>query len=317
VRQVWLIRRRRGWGNGGKWSRPGVALRISPQAAARLAVFGLAFAAAFGFGYLRQVPSPTALAAGPQVPAAGDPRLALFHAAADVEARLGPGGGGFAFTATQIQLLRPYPNGPALLVGPDRTNPGAAPQKVDQFVLGTMSGRGAAGDAEFFAEWFQGAGPDGSAAFAGNPTYRGLVHEGELWRRDEKTDDRGKGWIASSDIPGFGVDPRSLGELPELLRRLDSATALGTDADGQHWSGLIDPIWYPGAVAVDGAPFTGAPIKIELWLDSNDRLVALFAVAQNLNERVHQLLCIDRVRFTYPTSIVVPDAPTSSDTGQP
>ena len=110
----------------------------------------------------------------------------------------------------------------------------------------------------------------------------------------------GLGWLIALDIPGFGVDPASLRELPDLLRRLQNATYLGVDADGHHWSGVSDATWYPGAVAIDGAPFTGAQIVIEVWLDDANHLVSIFPVARNINETTYQLLCIDRVRFTYP-----------------
>lgn len=266
----------------------------------------LAFLAALVFGYLRQIPAPSALAVGPEPPPLGDPRGALFNAAAHLESRLGADGGGLAFTATQIQLLRPEPGGPALLLQPDREHPDRVPTPVDQILLGSLSGRGSATSDSFFAEWFNGTDTQGLPVFDGEVAYTGLVHDGELWRRDERSDDLGLGWLAAPDIPGFGVDPASLRELPELLRRLQNATDLGVDADGHHWSGLSDAIWYPGAVAIDGAPFTGSPITIELWLDDSDRLVGLFAVARNVNETTYQLLCVDSVRFEYPVTPPVP-----------
>jgi hypothetical protein len=273
-------------------------------------VLGLTFSLAFTFGYLRQVAAPTALAADPARPSAGDPRLALFDAADTLTALLAPGGSGLVFTATQLQIMRPSPSGPALIVGPDRQHPDATPTSVDQLILGAVSGRGSAADGAFYAEWFNGIDDQGSAAFQGDVAYAALVRDGSLWRRDAMTDASGLGWVPSSDVPGFGVDPLSLRELPELLMRLDGATDLGTDADGHHWKGQIDPIWYPGAIAVDGAAFTGAPINVELWLDDQNRLVSLFAVAQNINEPVYQLLCIDRIRFDFTTPISIPAAPT-------
>jgi hypothetical protein len=237
----------------------------------------------------------------------------LFNAADQLDARLGTGGEGLTFTATQIQLLRPAPGGPELLLQPNRQNPDLVPTPVDQIILGSLSGRGSATPDSFFAEWFNGTDAQGLPTFEGDVAYTGLVHDGELWRRDQHSDDTGLGWIASSDIPGFGVDPASLRELPDLLRNLQNATLLGVDADGHHWSGVSDAIWFPGAVAVDGASFTGSPISIELWLDDSDRLVGLFAIAQNINETTYQLLCIDRVRFTYPTA----PAPIPSDPPAP
>jgi hypothetical protein len=273
----------------------------------------LALVAALTFGYLRQIPAPSVLAAGPEPPPAGDPRIALFNAADQLDVRLAANGEGLTFTATQIQLLRPVPGGPALLLEPDRQNPDRVPTPVDQIVLGSLSGRGTATPDSFFGEWFNGTDPQGLPSFDGDVAYTGLVHDGELWRRDERSDDSGLGWIASADIPGFGVDPASLRELPDLLRRLQNATLLGVDADGHHWSGVTDSIWYPGAVAVDGASFTGSTISVELWLDDSDRLVGLFAVAQNVNEATYQLLCIDRIRFAFPSA----PAPIPSDPPEP
>jgi hypothetical protein len=281
---------------------------------ARVVILGLTFSLAFAFGYLRQIAAPTALAADPVAPAAGDPRIALWAAADDLTAKLGPGGSGVTFSATQIQIMRPYLAGPALIVGPDRNHPDAIPTSVDQLVLGAVSGRGSATDGSFFAEWFNGTGDNGSPTFQGDVAYAALARDGGLWRRDATTNATGAGWLPASDIPGFGVDPLSLRELPELLRRLDGATDLGTDTTGHHWSGHIDPIWYPGAVAVDGAAFTGAPITIELWLDAQNRLVSLFAAAQNINEPVYQLLCFDRVGLDYTTPVSIPDAPTPAAT---
>lgn len=274
--------------------------------AGRLLMLALAFVAALVFGYLRQIPAPSALAAGPERPPQGDPRIALFNAAEQLESRLAAGGGGLAFTATQVQLLRPEPGGPELLLQPDRDHPDRVPTPVDQLLLGSLSGRGAASDGSFFAEWFNGTDAQGLPTFDGEVAYTGLVRGGELWRRDERTDNLGLGWLAAADVPGFGVDPASLRELPDLLRRLQNATDLGLDADGHHWSGVSDAIWYPGAVAIDGAPFTGSPITIELWLDDADRLVGLFAVARNINETTFQLLCINRIRFEYAATLPVP-----------
>ena len=279
----------------------------------RLLGLVLTLVAALAFGYIRQIPARSVLAADANPPAAGDPRIALFNAADRLEARLGTAGEGLSFTATQIQLLRPAPGGPELLLQPDRQNPDRVPTPVDQIVLGSLSGRGTATPDSFFGEWFNGTDPQGLPTFEGDVAYTGLVHDGELWRRDQHSDDSGLGWIASADIPGFGVDPASLRELPDLLRQLQNATSLGVDADGHHWSGVSDSIWYPGAVAVDGASFTGSPISIELWLDDSDRLVGLFAVAQNVNETTYQLLCIDRIRFTYPSA----PAPIPSDPSEP
>lgn len=276
----------------------------------RLLGLAIAFGFAFGFGYLRQIPAPTALAAGVAPLPAGDPRIALFNAASHLELRLGPGGGGLSFTASQIQLLRPVAGGPKLLLQPDRDNPLRKPTAVDEIILGSLSGRGSATGDSFFAEWFNGTDSQGLPAFNGPAAYTGLVHDGVLWRRDERSDSAGLGWLASPDIPGFGVDPASLSELPDLLRRLQEATYLGVDADGHHWRGASDAIWYPGAVAVDGAPFTGSPISIEVWLDDADRLVELFAVARNINETTYQLLCLDRVEVEYAElSVPIPTEP--------
>lgn len=290
-----------------RFRRPGgLALRVALAVAT--------FVGAFGFGYLREIPAPSAFAADPVRPSDGDPRLALWNAADYLDARLGSGGSGLTFSATQLQVLRPVPGGPDLVIGPDRDHPDATPVTVSQFVLGSVSGRGAATGVAFYAEWFNGTDENGAPTFQGDPAYLALSHGGALWRRDAMTDAAGLGWVPSSDIPGFGVDPSSLRDLPELLRRLDQVTDLGTDADGHHWQGVIDPLWYPGAVAVDGAAFTGSSISVELWLDDQDRLVATFAVARNLNEAAYQLLCIDRVRFDYATVPSIPDAPTPAAT---
>ena len=278
--------------------------------AVRLLAIVFVFATAAAFGYLRQIPAPSVLAAEPVPPPPGDARIALFNAADHVKARMSAGGGGLSFAATQIQLLRPEPGGPVLLQQPDRDNPRLRPTPVDQIILGSLSGRGSATSESFFAEWFNGTDALGLPIFDGEPAYTSLAHEGELWRRDERSDSIGLGWLATPDIPGFGVDPASLRELPELLRRLQDATYLGRDADGHHWSGASDAIWYPGAVAIDGAPFTGSPISIEIWLDDADRLVALFAVARNINETTYQFLCLDRVTFEYPEQRVpIPTEP--------
>lgn len=192
---------------------------------------------------------------------------------------------------------------------PDRNNPTQAPVAVDELLLGTMSGRGAATSDAFYAEWFTGTDEHGNPAFEGSASYMALVRDGQLWRRDAKSDAAGHGWSSSGDIPGFGLDPVSLRELPELLRRLQDAKVLGVDADGRHWSGTSDSLWYPGAVAVDGASFTAPEIAIEAWLDNDDHLVGLFAVAQNINETTYQLLCVDRLRFDYEASLSIPTLP--------
>jgi len=278
---------------------------------ARILGLLLAFCGSVAFGYFRQIPAPSALAADPAPPPAGDPRIALFHAADQLQGRLATGGGGLEFTATQIQLLRRDPNGPDLLLQPDRQNPDRPPVAVEQIVLGSLSGRGSAKEDSFFAEWFNGTDPQGLPAFDGDVAYTGLVVDGELWRRDERSDDAGLGWIAAPDIPGFGVDPASIRELPHLLRNLQGATYLGVDPDGRHWSGISDALWYPGAVAIDGASFTGPQVSIEFWLDDSDRLVGLFAVARNINETTYQLLCVDRIRFQFSAT----PAPVPSDPG--
>jgi hypothetical protein len=288
------------------------SIRVRTGIVMRLAILGVIFASAFGFGYARQIQAPSALAAEPSAPAAGDPRIAIWHAADDISNRLAPGGSGFVFNATQLQVLRPTPGGPDLLQVADREHPDASPVVVDHITLGALSGRGAATNSAYFAEWFNGVNEDGTPTFQGDVAYAGLMHDGAIWHRDAGTDAAGDGWLESSDLPGFGVDPFSLRELPDLLRRLDGVTDLGTDPDGHHWSGTVDPLWYPGAVAVDGAPFTGGPVQIELWLDSQDRLTTLFAVAQNVNEPVYQLLCVDRVRFDYGATVTIPAAPAPS-----
>lgn len=277
---------------------------------ARLLATGIVFAASVGFGFVRHIPAPSVLAGEPVPPPPGDPRVALFNAASHLESRLSPAGSGITFTASQVQVLRPDPAGPNLLLQPDRDHPTRVPTPVDQIVLGSLSGRGSATDDSFFAEWFNGTDLNGLPIFQGEPAYTGLVHDGELWRRDERTDDAGLGWVPGPDIPGFGVDPASLRELPGLLRRLRDPKFIGFDSGGRHWTGVSDALWYPGAVAVDGASFTGSPIAIELWLDDSDRIVALFAVARNINESTYMLLCLDRVMFEFPTlAVPIPTDP--------
>jgi hypothetical protein len=278
----------------------------------RIIAATLTFSVAFGFGYLRAVQAPTALAADPVRPSEGDPRLALWAAADAFEARLATGGAGVSFTATQLQVLRPLSGGPDLLLGPDREHPDATPVAVQQVVLGSVSGRGGATADAFFAEWFNGTDDNGQASFQGEAAYQALEHSGALWRRDAMTDAAGLGWGASSDIPGFGVDPLSISDVPDLLRRLDNPTDVGPDSTGEHWTGSTSPLWYPGAVAVDGSAFTGDPIAIELWLDAQQHLVTLFAVARNTNESTYQMLCIDRVSFDYGSSPAIPEAPIAS-----
>ena len=273
---------------------------------ARVGALALLFIVGLSFGYVRQIQAPSALAADPQMPGSDDPRIALWHAADAIEARLSGSGAGFAFSATQIQVMRPTPGGPDLILGPDREHPDASPTAVDHIVLGALSGRGAATPTSFYAEWFNGTTDNGAPVYEGTRAYGALMRDGQIWRRDAGTDAQALGWIESSDLPGFGVDPFSLRVLPDLLRRLESPTDLGLDADGHHWSGTVEPLWYPGAVAVDGGPFTGNPVQVELWLDSQDQLTALFAVAQNINEPTYQLLCIDRVRFDYTSVVAVP-----------
>lgn len=54
---------------------------------------------------------------------------------------MAPDGAGLTFSATQIRLLRAYPDGPELLLQPDRDDPDRAPVPVRQIVLGRRSGR--------------------------------------------------------------------------------------------------------------------------------------------------------------------------------
>jgi len=286
--------------------------RLASAQVARVLAVGLILGLTFAFGYLRRIPAPTALAADPAAPAANDPASALFRAADALDARLASNGQGIVFTATQLQLLRPYPNGPILYRQPERDNPTATPVAVDQIILGALSGRGAATGTAFFAEWFDGQGENGTPSFAGTRTFGGLSRDGAIWRRDDRSDADGLGWLATSEMPGFGIDPLSLREFSELLRHLTALQNLGVDADGHHWRGAVDPLWYPGVVSVDGSAFTASPIPVEIWLDTGDRLVGLFAIAQNLNEPVYQLLCVNRIAFDYDTVPAIPDAPGSS-----
>lgn len=124
-----------------------------------------------------------------------------------------------------------------------------------------------------------------------------VVKDGVVWRNE------GDGYFATSRAltPGLGIDPFTLTQLPDLLRNLRPVKDLGDETvDGRslhHYQGEGDAADWPGIVASDGLAFTESPIEIDVWLDSNDRLVRLQGVTRNLAETDAVLLITTTVTF--------------------
>jgi hypothetical protein len=113
--------------------------------------------------------------------------------------------------------------GPKIEV-PDPTDGYKSLGLADEYYLGASVATGLVTPDGYFIHMRQGpATPDGVPDFeTSEATLAGLVVGLKQYRND------GEGWNETDQLPGIGLDPRTVARLPGLLRNATDATADGT-----------------------------------------------------------------------------------------
>ncbi|TFG67294.1 MAG: hypothetical protein E4H24_06525 [Thermomicrobiales bacterium] len=174
-------------------------------------------------------------------------------AATLLERATAEGGSGYTFTIVQHASLDRRPGGPPIAIDPlDEQGKGGS--TTDHYALATYLERGAASSAGFWLEIRDGPVGDEPPDFAG-ATYQlgAIVRDDKTFRND------GDGWYRTDDPPGIGLDPRTAGLLPAMLRGAtgtkDRDQAPGDDptaARGLEATTTVAEL--PGLIAVDAGP---------------------------------------------------------------
>jgi hypothetical protein len=228
----------------------------------------------------------------------GNPGTALDAAGVLLERATAKGGDGFSFQVVARSTLYAKPGGPKIPI-PDATNPSKVVGVADQYYFGASIAEGVVMPDGF---WLQmRAGPDKKDAEPdfekSQVTLAALTRADDMWRND------GDGWYGTDQLPGIGLDPKTVSLLPHLLINAETPTGLGT--------GVVDGVPVtkiaaegrvadaPGLMAIDAAPFTVLAAPIDFSLDPQGRLVQLHARMRNTNMEAFDLIVETVITFRY------------------
>lgn len=228
-------------------------------------------------------------------------------AATLLERATAEGGSGYTFTIVQHASLDRRPGGPPIAIDPlDEQGKGGS--TTDHYALATYLERGAASSAGFWLEIRDG--PVGDEP----PDFEGATYQlGAIVRDDKTFRNDGDGWYRTDDPPGIGLDPRTAGLLPAMLRGAtgtkDRDQAPGDDPTADRGLEATTTVAeLPGLIAVDAETFTEFVGPLELDFDDTGRLVRLRGLARNtsLADEVDMLVDTE-ISFDYP--LFAPDIP--------
>lgn len=240
------------------------------------------------------------------------PATRMAVAADLLEARLAPTGAGYTFEIVQRSTIHAKPDGPQIEI-PDPVDPHKSLGFADKYPIGALIERGAVTPAGFSMEMRAGPAPDKDPDWSADYQFGAIVKDGKTYRDD------GAGWYLTDDPPGVGLDPRTAGLLPTLLRTTTDATDAGsTVIDGLTApvvTGSAKPADFPGVIASDGEPFTELNEPIDYAFDEQGRLLRLHVVARNANLKAFDLLVEVTIDFAYP--LTGPDIPAPEPVRKP
>ena len=216
---------------------------------------------------------------------------------------------GFVIPAGFSMEMRSGPAGPDATGGAVAPLPSSAPDATIAPTTGPSSGSEGASVAPGTGSASGGAPSDAPDAApldltAGDLLFRALVRDGKTYRDD------GKGWYPTTQPPGVGLDPVTASRLPDLLRNGQSpadvaiATAEGdlgkTDPAATRAIAATSKVAdIPGAIAVDGAPFTELTEPVGMTFDAAGRLVGLLVTARNTTVATYDFVVVTEITLHY------------------
>jgi hypothetical protein len=145
----------------------------------------------------------------------------LTEAAAEVLTSALTDGAGIEFEIVQTSTISARLDGPPVEI-PDPTDRSATLGSAPRYVMGTLIERGLATPDGYWMELLHGPEPGAETDFdvaKAQVSRQALVRDGTRYRND------GQGWHETDRLPGIGLDPVTLAELPRLIE----AAAAGTD----------------------------------------------------------------------------------------
>lgn len=247
----------------------------------------------------------------PQVATAAQPALsATSQLAQGATAMTAAIAKGFDFTVVSRSTLYAKTNGPKIQV-PDPNDPYTVAGVADSYYLGASAARGTVSGSDYAIQMYGGATDAASAVDinALEPTLAGLVSGGKSWRND------GRGWYRTDQVPGIGLDPRTVALLPTLLKHASGATSLGATAlNGAQLptvgaAGAVADA--PGLMAPDAASFTAFAQPLSFAFDVQGRLAQLTVTMRNTRVTAFDLLVVTTITFDYGHVSAIPSpAPT-------
>jgi hypothetical protein len=204
----------------------------------------------------------------------------------------------FDFTVVTRSTIYAKPGGPRIQV-PDPADPYKVAGVADSYYLGASAARGTVAGKDFFLQMYGGDTDPAAAVDIAklSPTLAGLVTGGTSWRND------GTGWYQSDQVPGIGLDPRTIALLPTLLKHAthaaaDAPTALrGLQLPTVRADGAVADA--PGLMAPDAAPFTQLAQPLSFAFDAQGRLAQVTATMRNTKVADFDLLVVTTITFDY------------------
>jgi len=247
----------------------------------------------------------------PQIAAAAQPALApatqLSQSATAMTDAIAKG---FDFTVVSRSTLYAKSGGPRIQV-PDPSDPYKVAGVADSYYLGASAARGTVSGVDYAIQMYGGATDPSSAVDINGlePTLAGLVSGGKSWRND------GRGWYQTDQIPGIGLDPRTVALLPNLLRHASGATAMAPTAlAGAQLptvaaaAAVADA---PGPMAPDASSFTAFVQPLAFAFDAQGRVAQLTVTMRNTRVTDFDLLVVTTITFDYGHVSAIPSpAPT-------
>jgi hypothetical protein len=207
-------------------------------------------------------------------------------------------GEGFTFDVVARSTLHAKQGGPQIEI-PDPIDRYRSLGFADEYYVGASIAEGTVTSDGFWLQMRAGpATAEATPDFEKAPiTLAALVKDGKTWRND------GEGWYQTDTPPGIGLDPKTVGLLPKLLRDAADPSLAGVAlVDGKPATNVAATgkvADAPGLMAIDAASFTELSEPIEFALDEQGRLVQLSARMRNTNIEIYDLFVDTVVTFRY------------------